>query len=45
MRLDTEYIDPFNGIKFPDVPGFYLLTLTLTSVADPSIQHIATFYA
>ena len=29
LRIDTEYIDPYNGIKYPDVAGFYSITLTV----------------
>ena len=30
IKIDSEYIEPFNGIKFPDVAGMYFMTLTLT---------------
>lgn len=31
LRFETEYIDPFNGIKFPDVPGMYSIKLKLSN--------------
>ena len=45
MRIDTEYIDPYNGVKFPDVPGMYLLTVTLTNTLNAADTSSLSFYA
>lgn len=46
IRLDTEYIDPYNGIKYPDVAGMYEIILSLipASGAAASVSFYCKIY-
>jgi len=44
IELTTEYIAPYNGIKFPGCAGQYLITMNLLNASDSTSLGLHTFF-